>query len=86
MERSKVYELVRELPPAMQPQYAPAYQQAVEDQGLNDIPHWFLLAIALDYEPDTISAAKMFERGPYAALTVQQVRMADLAERGYFEA
>jgi hypothetical protein len=85
VKRAEVYALFGEAVQAIAGQYSAALQAKIEDSGLQPA-EWGLLAVAQDYEPETVSAARFAERTPYVKASVFEDRLLRMAGWGLFDA
>lgn len=84
MKPSEVYPLFGPPTGALGQRLRPAAQAAIEREGLEQ-PAWFVLVVALDFEPEPVSAHTYLKRTPYAARQNFEAPLVKLAEIGLME-
>ncbi|MBI5928632.1 MAG: hypothetical protein HY862_04945 [Chloroflexi bacterium] len=80
MNNQEKFQLINDLLTTFSAIYIPKARPFREEIGLP--PNWFLLWVALEYEPDTISPRKAHIRTPYANLANLERIDRELAEQG----
>lgn len=66
--------------------FGSAYEQKIAEVGLDpESPDWPLLAVSLDFEPETTSAKRLAARTPYSNPQRYISGLASLAKRGLME-
>lgn len=82
MKPSEVYALFGDVSRAVQPCYAAALADVIERYELMG-QQAFLLSVALDFDPEPVSASRFEERWPYTPRDHYAAGLEQLAERGF---